>query len=233
MTRHPICALLLGLVACGGEPAIGSSDSDIVDGDLASRYAYAALVDAELEGGVGHCSGAVIAPRVALTAGHCVHGFGPWRVTTPFAGGQVVTASRGETFDWLTTPDDPRPDMHDIGLLYLDEPITLDAYPELARDGRAEGSKVRYVGRIDDGEISHNALFVGDAVRAHDGADVGWPFTFRTTHYVEKGDSGGPVVLSKDRMVIVGVDSGGDAAADVELFARVDLLHHWIAERVE
>ncbi len=223
---------LVWLAACGGEPSVAASDSDIVDGDTADRYPYAALVDASLDGGVGQCSGAILAPTLALTAGHCVHGFGPWRVTVPFAGGQQATASHGETFDWQTTPDAPRPDMHDVGLLWLDTPIALDAYPRIARDDRAEGSKVRYVGRVDDGEVSDTRLFVSDAVRARAGADYGWPFTFATSHEVHKGDSGGPVVLSQDRMLIVGVDSGGDASIDVELFARIDLLAQWIDERL-
>ena len=62
---------------------------------------------------------------------------------------------------------------------------------------------------------------------------MGWPFTFATSQYTEEGDSGGPVVLASDDDHIVGVDSGGNRELDIELFARVDLVSDWIAERIE
>jgi V8-like Glu-specific endopeptidase len=233
--RHLSSAvLLLCLTACGGEsPTTDSAESDIVDGNRATKYTYAALVDAQLDNGVGECSGAVIAPRVVLTAGHCVHGFSEWIVTAPYAAAQRVVASDAEVFDWETPSEEPSPEMHDVGLLYLDTPIDLDRYPTLADDGDAEGEKVRYVGRVLDDESSQTDLYYGKKVRATDGTRVGWPFTYATKKYAEEGDSGGPVVRSNDNWHIVGVASGGNWDLDIELLARVDLVHAWIAERVD
>src|SRR5580704_14466684 len=74
----------------------------------ATAYPEAALVDAFVDGQVGaYCSGALVAPSVVLTAGHCVKGKDglvpdAWRITLPYAGGAAVEASGAETYDWET-----------------------------------------------------------------------------------------------------------------------------------
>src|SRR5262249_2169214 len=63
----------------------------IIGGTNASAFPEAVLVDMSRNGKlVAACSGAMIAPKVVLTAGHCVAGFDGWRVTAPFAGKQVA-----------------------------------------------------------------------------------------------------------------------------------------------
>ena len=94
---------LATLVACGspskdsaehGSEVAGASVSQpIVNGTTASSYVEAALVD-----GPGfYCSGAVIAPKVVLTAGHCVVGASSWTVRTPFSGNQSAHGSSSWT----------------------------------------------------------------------------------------------------------------------------------------
>src|SRR5688572_20386990 len=95
------------------EPTV---EAPIVNGTPATAYPEAALVDMYRNGRMGSiCSGAVIAPRVVLTAGHCVAGFTSWRIKTPFAGNQSADSSGGETYDWRDTgSQNVNPNWHDI-----------------------------------------------------------------------------------------------------------------------
>jgi hypothetical protein len=97
----------------------------------------------------------------------------------------------------------------------------------------ATGTRVRYLGRVDDGVVSSTDLFVGAEVKVRPGSDFGWPYTYATSRYAEHGDSGGPVVLARaDGTIIAGVASGGSEELDIELFARTDQVHDWITERI-
>src|SRR6187401_3510046 len=76
-----------------------STSSPIVRGSLANAYPEAALVNMLVDGQPrAVCSGAVIAPRVVLTAGHCVFGFNGWDIHAPFAGEQKASSAKGITY---------------------------------------------------------------------------------------------------------------------------------------
>src|SRR5688572_25021518 len=93
------------IVACGGEDEEGEPLSQEIRGGIAaSAYESAALIDIEINGQVRSiCSGSLIAPRVVLTAGHCVAGGGTgFRVTLPYAGMQRGRSSRrGVVYDYV------------------------------------------------------------------------------------------------------------------------------------
>src|SRR5439155_16322010 len=104
-------ALAIGaaLVACSSGGAGGDRSGEraqaqaapIVGGSAASAYPEAALIDMYQSGQLyAACSGSVIAPKVVLTAGHCVDGTDSWKVRAPFANGQHANATTGATYDW-------------------------------------------------------------------------------------------------------------------------------------
>jgi hypothetical protein len=229
------------VAACAPEASLDAQDAELVDqqsrpiigGSAASSYTEAVLVDMKRGGQVvGVCSGAMIAPRVVLTAGHCVHGFDGWRVKAPFAGGQVRQGVQGVTYDWTSDGQFVDPSQHDVGLVFLDGPIELDDYPAVAAARVPWGTEVRNVGRIDDGVTSHTALFVGPRVAVQDGARVGHPLAYHSTETIQSGDSGGPVFLAGPApRTIVAVNSGGGGG--IQVLARVDLVHAWIQAGIE
>ena len=132
------------------------SAAPIIGGSKASAFPEAVLVDMYSGGSItSACSGSVIAPRVVLTAGHCVDGFSKWRITAPYASGQRVYGSSATTYDWAESgATSVNPNHHDIGLVFLDTPITLSQYPVLAATPVANGSSIINIGRIDNGSFS-------------------------------------------------------------------------------
>jgi V8-like Glu-specific endopeptidase len=205
-------------------------DDAIIGGSAATGYPEAVLVDMK-EGGqvTSLCSGALIAPKVVLTAGHCVHGFDGWNVTAPFANKQTAKASSAATYDWNNESEYVDPNLHDVGLVFLDTPITLASYPTLTSSAVATGSKVQNIGRINNGTTSYTKLFLGPAVSVQSGKQYGFPFDYATAETIQSGDSGGPVVVNGTHK-IVAVNSGSGGGTQV--LARVDLVSKWINDQV-
>ncbi len=231
--------LVLGLGACApadpsapeGDDTTASQRGDAIKGGTpATSYPEAVLVDMYKGGQLtAACSGSLVAPKVVLTAGHCVNGLDGWKVRAPFANGQTATASGGAVYDWTTTAETVDPSMHDIGLVFLATPITLAQYPVLAAQHVTFGSKVQDIGRIQSGVLSTTKLFIGAQVAVSDGAGVGYPFSYSSSDIIESGDSGGPVVVPGTHQ-IVAVNSG--AGGNLQVLARVDLLSSWIAQQI-
>jgi hypothetical protein len=215
----------------GLDEASADDDEAIVGGKPATAYPEAVLVDMAQGGqSTSICSGSLIAPRVVLTAGHCVHGYDGWSVKAPYAGNQQAYAVAAATYDWSNDGPYVATDQHDVGLVFLASPIELAAYPTIAKARVAWGTKARNVGRIDNGKASYSALFVGPEVALRDGAQVGFPFAYRAPETIQSGDSGGPVFKSGTHE-LVAVNSG--AGGGTQVLARVDLVAGWIAQQVE
>lgn len=198
----------------------------IVNGSPASAYAEAALIN--MPGTI--CSGSVIAPRVVLTAGHCVVGVSSFTVVTPYAGGQSAKGTRSWT-DYVENGPYVNPSTLDVAVILLDKPINLASYPSLASAAQAAGTSAVNVGRIRNGQASYSGLFVGSAVTLKAGSSYGFPRSYVTAEIIESGDSGGPVYVgSGASRQIVAVNSGGGGGTQV--LARVDLAYAKIQQLI-
>lgn len=208
------------------EEASSRDDDAIVGGTPATAYPEAVLIQMYNGGSLSsYCSGALVSPRVVLTAGHCVQGIDGWVVKAPFASNQQAQAASAKTYDWNTDSEFVDPSQHDIGLIILSKDITLTTYPTIATKPVTFGSKAQNIGRIQNGNLSTTKLFIGAQVKMLDGKNYGFPFDYASTEIIESGDSGGPVVVPGTHNIIA-VNSGGGGGSQV--LARVDLLASWI-----
>ncbi len=204
----------------------GSRSQLIVGGKVATMYPEAAYLDIDFTsaGGVV-CSASLIAPKVILTAGHCVDTHAKW---TAHVGSESRTSTSAVTYDWNEKGSTSvNPLHHDIGLVFLDTAITIATYPTLASSPLANGSKVTNVGRINNGTIT-NQLYMADTT-VTSGASVGYPYDYASSDVIQPGDSGGPDFASGTHD-LVSVNSG--AGGNTEVLARVDLVRDWILAQI-
>lgn len=211
------------VVGCSSRDFATSEGAEpIVGGVPASELAEAALIDTDSF----LCSGAVIAPRVVLTAGHCIPDATSWTVTVPFANNQRATAHAFWT-EYVDGGDYVNPDTVDVALLILDTPINLASYPRLAKSAVPNGTSAINVGRIRNGSTSSSALFKGTSVHLERGDTDGFPYAYEAKDVIEEGDSGGPVYVGTgSSRMIVAVNSGGGGGSDI--LARVDAVYQKI-----
>jgi V8-like Glu-specific endopeptidase len=205
----------------------------IIGGSEAYAYPEAVIVNMSQNGWQSSvCSGSVIAPTLVLTAGHCVAGYDGWQIVAPYAGsGQTATAVQAFTYDWNDNGNTVNPNQHDIGVIVLGSPITIDDYPVVASSMVANGTQVANIGRVSNGQMNYDKLFLGPMVTVYDATSYGFPLDYRASAIIQPGDSGGPVVLQGGApRTIVAVNSG--VGGNTQVLARVDLLHGWLQDQI-
>lgn len=238
MNRIHLLALVSLLSGCAVAPAFsdeeGTSESGIVGGvDSASDTAVVDIVHgATLSSMPGRCTGTIIAPRVVLTAGHCVvsHDAGEpspraWAVFTGAdekGKGTILEVERAVAHpEWIAG----RENGFDVAVLVLAEKTSI-APARMNRSALGKsfvGTTVRAVGYGSDDASSETTTGKRMAVSVRVDAVSARELTLRTAGSTTcHGDSGGPLLgRVGGRSVVVGVISRGDCE-EVSISTRVD-----------
>jgi hypothetical protein len=219
----------LSAVACGSSD--GTSEAALFDRTHessitadseteATAYPEAVLITAIAGSNQVACSGTLISPHVVLTTAMCLHRFGSWQVTFPGVGGQSVVATSGATFDWSTT----NPDRHNVGVIFLNTPVSLARFPTLASSPVVDGTLGSALGRVKSGVLSNTAAFVTADINLKGGAASGAPHDYVSSGSLPYGNQGGAVELLDHTIVAI---ASGSANGMVN-WARVDLVSSWL-----
>jgi hypothetical protein len=222
--------LLAGCLQPGEEAAAATEDA-IRGGLPADRHPEAVIIDGQhRDGSPLACSGALIAPRVVLTAGRCVRDVGTWDVRAPLAGGM---AAYGRGAEWIDVGSGQGGQQGGsaggLGLIYLDRPIWLRGYPTLATWPLQEGASVVTVGRTSDGQTSYSTMYESAPVPVVDATSHGYAGHYASRDVTDDADDGGPVYAAGSNTIVAVSNGFGEGAS---LLARVDGAAGWIRQRI-
>lgn len=233
-----LAAAAATLTACtqptedAGEGTVDSTDSAIVGGTTTTAYpAVGALID---ENGP-FCTATVVAPRVLVTAAHCVVDATP-QGTGFVVGGNANTAKTFTRVSKLVAH--PQFDMqrivNDVAVVILasDAPVAPIAINKTALDQSWVGRSLQFVGY----GVNNGFRQTGAGIKRQ----VAMPITQigatqfaygDRTHNTCFGDSGGPALLDQGGTVsVVGVTSFGDGTcSQFGVDTRVDAFQSFVA----
>ncbi len=254
--RGTSCWLALALwgVACGTQPAgprrLESTERPIINGVPDTDPAHMAVV--AISDGRVLCSATLIAPRVILTAAHCVHDRDIDEYEAFFGNSGREAVRRPVASGWVHPGYDGSALADDIALLRLGAPAPdgvepIPALPpELALTQADEGLRVQFVGfgRTEVGDIADKLTVFGELDWVCASGEIcggeGFPIRPKTICFDESeggacfGDSGGPnLIIHDDREHVAGVNSyvaGQAFCYDFACSTKVDEFGDWIAD---
>jgi hypothetical protein len=257
-TVQTIAAVLVifGLISgCGGDST--HVRAHVFGGAGASYETFPSLayvLDRRGQGG-GQCTGTVVAPRLVLTAGHCVENPATGVVNPP-SGYRVLTgnveSSPAESqisrvSEVIVYPGYPKKRSNDAALLVLETPTSSPSVT-LAEKAATAGAKAALIGweARADHLLPIRTLRAYTVVQSQEHCEQAGPFNASSEICTESepgksntgacvGDSGGPLITtgrSGDNQVEIGIVRAGlterkEPCSGLTLSTRVDAISSW------
>jgi hypothetical protein len=236
--------LVLHCVGCAVAPATADDDAEQpVTGPTTSAavFPFAAKISQPLDKShIWLCTATIIAPRVLLTAGHCVEPGKPTSIDAPFVSKKSRVAKSSERLGNFGANNGP-----DLALVYLEpaDAFALKAYPARARTIPAGSFDTQSVGRISNNGADVMDLVASEPVSASVSPfDSNYMEVVRTNGVVvgQHGDSGGPLLMLGTKRIIGVLSSGTTPEVGTpdnqnqgrSQFTRLDLAQCWIANKI-
>lgn len=259
-TLAGLAALLLLPAASGAVTQKGDRDVKVLGGSVAAPGQFpwmVSMIDAKAERAIfgAYCGGTVIAPRVVITAAHCVQGVRDGEMDVIVGRTRLSQDDVGERIPVAKIVAHPAYDnssvRNDVALLQLSRPTeaTPLAIAHPADDGlTAPGTRVITSGwgtTTEGGEASDELLFVRLTARSrgycdreygriHDASQlcIG---SSRAGEDTCQGDSGGPVTSGEAEAIrLVGLVSYGNGCGREGVpgvYTRVSYFSAWVDEQ--
>lgn len=203
--------------ACGSLPADATSTQNVIGGEPESGFPAVGYLVSLLQPGNARCTVTLVAPRVLVTAAHCVRdrraqelgvGFGPFSRTA--TSHRVLRVASHALF---TEPgidvDTPERPLHDLAVMLLEDAPEISPVP-LAPVRIGETLRQIGYGVTDETQTADNMLSERRSIPIEvTGSDEERIFARTSSGDVCHGDSGGPGMNGEG---LVGVLSHGDPA---------------------